>query len=47
MTEIRLRGVCRMKDLSRDIQYTHDLIEAMKENRWNEQVYVSLSDKAA
>lgn len=46
MTRNNLRGVCRMRDIQKDIQYTHDLKQAMKENRWNEQVYVSLSDAA-
>ena len=46
MTRNRARGVCRMRDLQRDIQYAHDLKCAMEENNWNEQVYVSLSDAA-
>ena len=32
MTRNRARGVCRMRDLQRDIRYVYDLIEAMREN---------------
>ena len=46
MTRNNIRGVCRMRDLLRDIRYTHDLKCAMKENHWDERIYVSLSDAA-
>ena len=46
MTRNRARGICRMKDLQRDIRYTYDLLEAMRENRCNEIVRVSLQEAA-
>jgi hypothetical protein len=46
MTRNRARGVCRMKNLRNDIRYTYDLLEAMRENRCNEIVRVSLQEAA-
>jgi len=46
MTRNRARGVCRMRDLQRDIRYVYDLIDAMRENNVKGPLNTSLQDAA-